>query len=178
MRTGLLEKITMQEKHDWVNGDGCNTYIGTLCKMMPDFIETSCLITAAALRKRITPTQPFWTILETQRGEYIQLSKSFLNTYRTFEIDFGCNEDYDSHALIVHDDMIYQSFFKRFDWECKQSPLKNIKYMEKDIVFDKQFVDVLVGEGLLSEPHYDYVLSVPVVRGEPVLLRSTSQTTS
>lgn len=160
-RSQVLQKVSMKEKREWIAGDGRDTHIKTLCDMMPDFIETSCLITSAALRKRITPLRPFWTVLETENNEYAKLTASFLKKYKTFEISFGCNEDYDSHTLIVHEGMIYQSFFRRFDWNCKKSPFEDIEEHDEIINFDKTLINSLVGENLLTEEHYDYIICVP-----------------
>lgn len=157
----------MEEKEKWLNGVGRHSYIANYAQLTRFFAETSCLLTAAVLRHRITPTQLDWFVSESENGRETRLCRSFLKANDAFQIAFGCNEDYDSHILTIFRGNLYQSYYKQSDWEVKSKPFAeyladNAGFGEdEEIKMNKELVDLLVGRDRLSEEHWDYILLVP-----------------
>lgn len=87
---------------EWINGIGKETYIASYAKGSL-FFNTSCLLTAAILRYRLSG-KLWW------EREWDGLSP--LPT--TFQVFFSIDgEDYDDHVITIHDSRVYDSFYGR-----------------------------------------------------------------
>lgn len=156
-----MAKVTLEEKIEWVQNVGRNTYIAKYCQTMgKEFLETSCLVTAAALRHRINGMVE-WEPAVKNDEEFTRLSKTFVRLNPTFQIAFGEDDDYDVHVLTIHHGYVYQSFFKQFSWDARPFPFQLLEFEEGEIKMTKEFIDLLVGPGLLGECYWDYYLMVP-----------------
>jgi hypothetical protein len=58
-----LAQVSDKEKQAWIQGVGKGTYTAAYVQMMNDYFKTSCILTAAVLRHRLTQQldwEPFW----------------------------------------------------------------------------------------------------------------------
>lgn len=107
-----LDAVSLEEKNDWIKSTGKDTCISKYAHMNPEFFNSSCLLTAAVLRYRLS-SQLWWK----QKEYHIQLTKGFIISNPLFQVGFGEDDDYDDHILTVYQGKIYHSFYKKFEWQ-------------------------------------------------------------
>lgn len=141
-----IEKPTIEEKHLFRTTYGKDTYIAMYSS--DTFIRTSCILTAAVLRYRLTGHLEFTYIPE-------QLTPEFLARTPLFQIAFG--EDYSDHIITVYNGIIYQSFYRETEWDVRPF---DISHFSPDIISAKS-LSQLIGYTLDDFPAYPYTIFVP-----------------
>lgn len=114
-----MDAVDDSEREEWLRGIGKKTYIAQYARSNEHFRRSSCLLTAAVLRYRTTK-QLWWN-----DTDHV-LTQSFVNDHPLFQIGFGEDGDYDHHILTVYKGMIYQSFFKKTDWDTRELVIPNV----------------------------------------------------
>lgn len=142
-----IDPITIDEKEHWIKLAGKGTYIAKYAHLNPEFLKTSCLLTAAVLRWRYTE-RVWW---KAQYG--VKLTKSFILSHPLFQIGFGIElDDYDDHMVTICEGEVYHSFYKRFEWQVDDIDLE--KYN------DDEEIDLY--QHLFGKTQY-YVIFIPDV---------------
>lgn len=108
----LLIPPTHEEKLDFINGVARESYIADYCQMTPFFLQTSCVLTAAILRYRLSG-QLYWKYRKGMSYKDVQAAK-----YTTFEVTISTSEEEpdENHVFIVHNGILYQSMYKKSEW--------------------------------------------------------------
>lgn len=114
-----MNAVGEEEKEEWLQGVGRKTYIAQYAKSNVHFRRSSCLLTAAILRYRTTK-QLWWN--DTNHT----LTQSFVDNHPLFQIGFGEDGDYDHHILTVYKGMIYQSVFKKTNWDVRDLVIPDV----------------------------------------------------
>lgn len=107
-----IDPISLEEKKNWVETVGKTTYIANYARSNPEFFKTSCLLTAAVLRYRLT-NKIWWDMKE----EGFKLTREVISTIPLFQVGFGEDGDYDDHMVTVFKGKVYHSFYKKFEWQ-------------------------------------------------------------
>lgn len=129
---------TNQEKQNWlkwVKTVDKYSEIAQCAKEVNQYFETSCLLTAAILRKRLT-NQLNWI------PTFENLTNEFIKNHTLFQIEFGflCSMDFNEHIITVCEGIIYQSFWKKTKWDVRPVILPDNFVRDK---FDLIPVDVI-----------------------------------
>lgn len=111
MENEYIESVSIEEKKNWVETVGKETYIADYANLNPKFFKTSCLLTAAVIRYRLT-NQVWWN-----QKDDCKLTKEFISSNPLFQIGFGEEDDYDEHIVTVFKDKIYHRFYNKFEWQ-------------------------------------------------------------
>lgn len=110
----IVLPITDEEKRVWMNGIGKNTYISDYAKRDPLFFETSCILTNALYRYRISG-ELWWT-----KPPIRENNKNIFETNKIIQFSFRDDDELEQndgeHMLIVWHDDIVQSMYGYFCW--------------------------------------------------------------
>lgn len=158
-----MEPITYEEKLEWVKGPGKDTYIASYATTFAGFTKTSCLVTAAVIRYKLT-RQIFWD--EVFRSEDSENTKINLEELPVFQVSFGRDGDYDDHVLVVVDGYIsermpervksiYQSCWQVTKWDVRPFSVDALPHRE----LTPDELEKLTGFRFSSPLHYS--ISVP-----------------
>ena len=111
----ILEKPSDEEKKRFIDEIGKGTYIADYSKSNKLFFDTSCVLTAAVLRYRLS--QKLWW-----KDVYYSEDKSnnFPVLPETFQVGFGEFGDYDEHIFTYHKGKIYESFYRKYAWKVRE----------------------------------------------------------
>lgn len=148
-----MEKIvSKEEKNKWIGGIGKDSYISLSARMNIEFFNTSCLLTAAVLRNRLTSQLDWRTVFVSEEEQNVIFE---LNKIPLFQISFGLYDEYDYHHIIISDGYVYQSHYLHTEWDCRPLSVNKL---------DKHYVPTDTLEKLtgftFSEP-LSYVISIP-----------------
>lgn len=158
-----MEPITYEEKLEWVKGPGKDTYIASYATTFAGFCETSCLVTAAVIRYKLTG-QIFWN--EVFCSEDSENTKIKLEELPVFQVSFGRDGDYDDHVLVVvngytqkgiREGYIYQSCWTASVWDTRPFSVDALPHRE----LTPDELEKLTGFRFSSPLHYS--ISVPFV---------------
>jgi hypothetical protein len=157
-----LSPVTSVEKQEWINSIGNDTYIACYSRQSA-FFNTSCLLTAAVLRHRIS-NELWWKYVGgSEDEENRKLTPKFIKENPIFQMGFGSDGDYDSHIITIYYGKIYHSFFRITNWEERELPSQFNDLPEEPIEMTPDLIDALVGSDRLSPDSYDYQLFVPIL---------------
>jgi len=135
-----LAPVSISEKKEWVEGVGKDTYIADYAKFNSNFFNTSCLLTAAVLRYRLSG-KLWWNEIYYSEDPL----EHFPILPETFQVGFGEEGDYDEHIFTFHKGMAYDSFYNVYDWKAEES------------VCPLNIIDVYRNKLCIS----DYVITIP-----------------
>lgn len=112
-----IEQPTDDEKivwMKWVESLEEDSDIAQCAREIYQFFETSCLLTAAVIRKKLT-NKLNWS------PSYQRLTNDFVKQHHLFQIEFGFpNHDvFDEHIMTICCGVIYQSFWKKTAWDVR-----------------------------------------------------------
>jgi hypothetical protein len=112
--TELLAPVTATEKQKWLDGPGKDTFIAAYARCSDKFLNTSCLLTVAVLRYRLSCS--VWWENEVPRRDI----RSRINSGHPLEIGFY-EEDNEplldpDHVLIIVGGLIGQSMYGQYEW--------------------------------------------------------------
>lgn len=144
-----LSPVTKEEKISWVQGPGKDTYVAAYANSFPEFFNTSCVLTSAVLRYRISGKLD-WTPVY-----YSEESSGSWPLPREFQVSLGSDGDYDNHHFIVVDGTIYQSWWKKTSWDSRPFPEEGLPYRKL------KSEELLKITGFTFSEDLDYVISIP-----------------
>lgn len=108
-----LGPVTAEEKKSWMHQKDNVSYVKTYASLSREFFRTSCLLTAAVLRYRLTGHYDFVATDE-------ELTADFAKRTPLFQVEFSLEaEDFDEHVITVCDSTVYQSYFRRFEFDVR-----------------------------------------------------------
>lgn len=113
MICGALSPVTDEEKLSWINQEDNTSYIKDYARFSQNFFRTSCLLTAAVLRHRLTGSYEFVATDEV-------LTADFAEKTPLFQVEFSLDaEDFDEHIITVYKSVVYHSYYLRFSFEVR-----------------------------------------------------------
>lgn len=110
-----IEQPSIKEKKNWLKWAKSINKESEIVECALDvdqYFETSCILTAAVIRKRLTDDLN-WKV------QYTNLTPDFIASHHLFQIEFGFDYHFSDHIMTVCDGVIYQSFWKQTSWDVR-----------------------------------------------------------
>jgi hypothetical protein len=118
----MINPVTIDEKKCWLDGPGRNSYLVGYARANRIFTNTSCLLTAAVLRYRLSGTVD-WTY---------HLSPNEISSHWLVEIQFYEDQDSEEpeHVLIIANGFVIQSMYKQYEWSSEPISKETVELFE------------------------------------------------